>query len=257
MSMKVTILGSGTCVPRLDRSACALLVETGQAKIVLDLGPGTIHRLLETGVSIFDVTHIFLSHFHPDHTADLVPLLFATKCPVGGQRRNQLQVMGGDGLKAFYLGLQSAYGQWIVLPETQFRLREIDTTLGETFGFDDFRIIARPVNHRPESLAYRIEDAHGNALVYTGDTDQCESLPDLARQADLLICESAMPDGEKVTGHLTPSLAGAIAARAGAKKLVLTHLYPECDKVDIVKQAASAYKGKVVAAEDLMRFEIR
>ncbi len=256
MSIKLTILGSGTCVPRLDRRSCALLVETGKAKIVMDLGPGTIHRLLECGVSIFDLTHIFLSHFHPDHTSELVPLLFATKYPDGQRRRHQLHIMGGVGLTDFYHALRGAYENWIVLPETQCRLQEIDTQTGETLLFDDFKIIARPVDHRPESLAYRIEDRIGHSMVYSGDTDHCAALSHLAFETDLLICESAMPDEHKAPGHLTPSLAGAIANQARAKQLVLTHLYPECDKVDVVKQAASAYKGKVVAAQDLMVFEL-
>ena len=138
----------------------------------------------------------------------------------------------------------------------QMHLQEIDTVLGETLQFTDFKIIARPVDHRPESLAYRIEDNDGHAIVYSGDTDQCDTLPELAHHADVLICESAMPDERKVPGHLTPSLAGTVAAQAQVDRLVLTHLYPECDEVDIVKQAATAYKGKIVAAEDLMVFEI-
>jgi ribonuclease BN (tRNA processing enzyme) len=253
-STRVTILGSGTCVPRLDRSACAILVETGRAKILFDLGPGTIRRLLEYRVSIFDITHLAFSHFHPDHTSEWVPFIFATKYPDGTQRKKRLTVLGGTGLKSFYKGLQGAYGHWIVLPKTQMTLRELDAVAGETMAFDDFRLTARPVDHRPESLAYRIEDRRGRSVVYSGDTDECSSLPELARKADLLICEAAMPDQLKVPGHLTPGLAGRMAQKANAQRLVLTHLYPPCDEVDIVKQARKAYKGEIFPAEDLMTF---
>jgi ribonuclease BN (tRNA processing enzyme) len=253
--MKVTILGSGTCVPRLDRSACAALVETQASKILLDLGSGTLRRLLHSGTSIFDLTHIFLSHFHPDHTAELVPLLFASKYPDASARSQVLHLLGGSGLKRFYKGLQSAYGDWIVLPQAQLALREIDTVVGETIGFADFKLQARPVAHRPESLAVRITDAAGKTVTYSGDTDPCQALVEAARGADLFICEAATPDGRKVAGHMTPGLAGAMAAQAHAKRLVLTHLYPECDGVDIVKQAQETYKGTVVAAEDLMQFD--
>ncbi len=254
MSTKVTILGSGTCIPRLDRSACAVLVETGRAKILLDLGPGTIRRLLEYGVTIFDLTHIFLSHFHPDHSAELVPLIFSTKYPDRRRRKKQLTIVGGDGLKRFYKALQTAYGEWIVMPVEQLAIQEMDTLPGESLTYDDFRVIARPTNHRPESLAYRVEGTDGVSVVYSGDTDECDSLADLAHCADLFICESALPDELKAPGHLTPSLAGQIAARAQVKRLVLTHLYPQCDNVDIVKQAGSKYKGPVVVAEDLKSF---
>ncbi|MEJ2041547.1 MAG: ribonuclease Z, partial [Desulfosarcinaceae bacterium] len=138
--MKITILGSGTCVPRLERSACAVLVETGQQKILLDLGPGTMRRLLETGVTIFDLTHVFISHFHPDHTAELAPLIFATKYPDISRRTRLLTVFGGTGLKKFYEGLQAAYGDWIVLPQDQLAVREIDTPAGEVFRLDRTKI---------------------------------------------------------------------------------------------------------------------
>lgn len=251
---KVTILGSGTCVPRLDRSACAVLVETGNAKILLDLGPGTMHRLLTCGITIFDLTHIFLSHFHPDHTAELAPLIFATKYPNKQARKSQLVVMGGTGLASFYKGLQGAYGEWIVLPAQQLSLLELDGPSGPFMKFDDFSMRVGPVVHRPESLAIRIVGRDGISVAYSGDTDECDSLVDLAQGVDLFICESAMPDEAKAPGHLSPSVAGRIAHKAQVKRLVLTHLYPPCDEVDIVKQARTAYKGPIDMAEDLMSF---
>jgi ribonuclease BN (tRNA processing enzyme) len=251
---RLTILGSGTCVPRLDRSACAALVQTGRAAILLDLGPGTIHRLLQRGVTIFDLSHVLLTHFHPDHSSELVPLIFSTKYPDGQRRRKLLNVFGGRGLQAFYTGLQAAYGRWILMPEQQLAFTELDGAAAGPLQLDGFSLTARSVRHNPESLAYRIQGPDGICLVYSGDTDECDALAELAHEADLLICESAMPDDQKVAGHLTPCLAGKIAARAKARRLVLTHLYPPCDDVDIVKQARSTYKGPVIVAEDLMTF---
>ncbi|RLB88140.1 MAG: MBL fold metallo-hydrolase, partial [Deltaproteobacteria bacterium] len=77
-------------------------------------------------------------------------------------------------------------------------------------------------------------------------------LVSLSTDADLLICESAMPDGMKVPGHLTPSLAGRIAAEAGVKRLVLTHFYPECESVDLYEQCRKTYQGPLLLARDLM-----
>ena len=221
---------------------------------MLDVGPGTIHRLLQYGVTIFDLTHIFLSHFHPDHTSELVPLLFATKYPDSQARKHKLNIIAGPGLKAFYHSLQAAYGRWIELPPELLTVREMDAAMAGSLKFKDFHVTARPVRHRPESLAYRIQAGNGISMVYSGDTDECETLIELAAGTDLLICESSMPDQHKVPGHLAPSLAGAIASRAKVKRLVLTHLYPLCDEVDIVKQARSTYKGPITVAEDLMTF---
>ena len=254
MGFKVTILGSGTIAPQLSRSACSVLIESGEQVMLLDLGPGTIRRLLEYGLDINDITHLFLSHFHPDHTSDLVPLLFATKYSENHLRVQQLQLYAGDGFIAVYQGLQVAYKDWIVLPGHQLAIHEIDTLVGASFSTGDVTVTARPVDHRPESMAFRFEDRSGTAIVYSGDTDACDSLIGLAHGADLLICESAYPDEMKTVGHLTPSQAGGIAQTADAKRLVLTHLYPPCDQVDIAKQAASQYKGPVIVAEDLMSF---
>ncbi len=70
--------------------------------------------------------------------------------------------------------------------------------------------------------------------------------------ADILICESAMPDGFHLPGHLTPSLAGKTAAKARVRHLVLTHFYPECDGVDMAAQARNAFDGPVILARDLL-----
>jgi len=112
------------------------------------------------------------------------------------------------------------------------------------------------VEHNPESIAFRITGAGGRSVVYSGDTDYSENLIELSKNADLLICESALPDDYRIKGHLTPSLAGAIATRAGVKKLVLTHFYPECDKTDIELECRKTYAGQLVLAEDLMQIEI-
>jgi ribonuclease BN (tRNA processing enzyme) len=255
--MKVTILGSGTCVPRLSRSASAILVEVESSKILLDLGPGTLRRLLEYGVNLSEIGYIFLSHFHPDHSAELISFLFAAKYPSRRRRNGVLHVLGGVGLQRLYAALQTAFGKWIELPAGQLILTELDTILGETKTFQDFTIQARPVNHQPESLAYRVEDRQAKAMVYSGDTDVSDNLVALAKGADLFICESAVPDELKETGHLTPALAGEAARRAGAKRLVLTHLYPECDEVDLRAQAAVAYDGPIVIAEDLLSFVLK
>jgi ribonuclease BN (tRNA processing enzyme) len=248
-----TILGSGTCVPSLTRSACSVLVESDRDRILFDTGPGTMRRLLEAGVQIFDLPAVCYSHFHPDHSGELVPFIFANKYPDGSLRRRPLTLIGGRGFLNFYDGLRRVYGNWIELRDGLLKIAELDNT-----GFDEracgtFFLQSAPVEHNPESLAYRVTGADGRSVVYSGDTDYSENLIRLARNVDVLICEAALPDDLKVDGHLTPSLAGEIAARAGVGKLVLTHLYPECDTVDIQAQCRRTFSGPIVIASDLMR----
>jgi ribonuclease BN (tRNA processing enzyme) len=252
----VTILGSGTCVPSLKRSACAVLVEIDETKLLFDSGPGTMHRLLEAGIEIFDIDVIFYSHFHPDHTGELVPFIFATKYPDSGRRSKPLAVMAGSGFLKFTDGLKAVYADWMALPEGMLNLLELDNTGPDSRRFPSFTLETTPMKHREESIGYRVTDRRGGSIVYSGDTDANENLVTLATGADLLICESAMPDELKIPGHLTPSLAGELAARAHVKMLVLTHLYPECDRVDLAAQCRRTYQGPLLIAEDLMRLEI-
>ena len=252
----VTILGSGTCVPSLQRSSCSVLMQIGTARLLFDSGPGTIRRLLEAGTTIFDLNYIFYSHFHPDHTAELVPLIFATKYPDGDRRQSRLTITAGRGLAHFFAGLKAVYGKWIELAPGLLDFVELDNRSKDSINFRGFAVESAPVDHNPESIAYRITSADGSTVVYSGDTDYSENLIALATGADLLICESAQPDSLRVKGHLTPSLAGEMATRAGVRKLVLTHFYPDCENTDLVAECRQTYGGPLILAEDLMRIEV-
>jgi len=252
----LTILGSGTCVPSLQRSACSALMQVNNSRLLFDLGPGTMRRLLEADTRIFDIGYIFFSHFHPDHTGELVPFLFASKYPAANRRKSPLTILAAKGFSDFFNGLKQVYGEWIELAPEVLSVMELDNTGPETRRFDDFILKSIPVKHQKESIAFRIESAEGISIVYSGDTDFSKNLIDLAVGADILICESALPDHLKAKGHLTPSLAGKIAAAAGVKKLVLTHFYPECDTADIEGQCRKTYAGPLLLAHDLMQIEL-
>ncbi|MBW2434114.1 MAG: ribonuclease Z, partial [Deltaproteobacteria bacterium] len=172
----VTILGSGTCVPSLMRSSCSVFMKVGSSKILFDSGPGTMRRLLEADTTIFDLTHIFYSHFHPDHTGEFVPLIFATKYPDGSRRRSPLTVAGGSGLLDFYKGLKEVYGHWIELTPGLMEIIEFDNQNADAITFEDFSAYTAPVKHNPESIAFRITSPDGFSVVYTGDTDYSETI---------------------------------------------------------------------------------
>ena len=253
--LSVTILGSGTCVPSLRRSACAVLVEAGFTRVLMDLGPGTMGRLLSAKTEIFDISLICLSHFHPDHCGELPAFLFATRYPDADRRQWPLTLAGGPGLAEFVHRLKQVWGRWID-PPAGLTMVELHDQVPHDRHFDDFVLDARPVAHNPESMAFRITTPQGRSVVYSGDTDACDGLVTLAAGADVMICESAFPDELRVPGHLTPSLAGEMARRAGVKKLVLTHFYPQCDAVDMAAQCRKTWQGPLELAEDLMRIEI-
>ena len=215
-----------------------------------------MRRLLEVGVTIDQLSYIFFSHLHPDHTGEIVTFLFATKYPDTYRRRKPFTIVAAKGFVDFYERLKSAYGEWIELAPGLMDITELDTKERDHLDFGQFDVDTLPMDHTDKSLAYRITAPDNRSVVYSGDTDLCDNLVTLAKGVDVLICESALPDEMKVPGHLTPSLAGQIATRAGVKKLVLTHFYPECDGVDVAKECQKTYQGPLVLAEDLMEIEL-
>lgn len=256
MGISVTILGSGTCVPSLKRSSCSFLIRIHNNLLLFDLGVGTMRRLLEAGETITKITHLFFTHFHPDHTGEFVSFLFATKYPQAYGRRTPFEVIGAKGLRHFYEGLRGVYGKWIELEEGLMNIIELSPHTNDQYVSDAFTVDTLPMAHIESSIGYRITALDGTTIAYTGDTDRCENAVTLAREADLFICEAALPDAMKVEGHLTPSLAGKIAAEAGVKHLVLTHFYPECETVDLEAECRRAYHGPLTLARDLMVIEV-
>ncbi len=254
--ISLTILGSGTCVPSLRRSSCSVLMKLKENTLLFDTGAGTMRRLLEAGFEIFDVSFIFYSHFHPDHTGELVSFLFSNKYPDGTRRQIPITFVAGKGFLSFYEKLKLAYGSWIELDPDLLNILELENNAYDTRVFDDFTVESLPVAHNDESIAYKITSTGGKSIVYSGDTDFSENLVTLSKDVDLLICEAALPDDLKVKGHLTPSLAGEISKQANVGKLVLTHFYPECDHVDIENECRKTYDGPLILAEDLMKIEL-
>ena len=256
MGMRVTILGSGTCVPRLKRSSSSFLLQVQHELLLFDLGAGTMRRLLEAGFTISQVSHIFFSHLHPDHTGEFVSFLFATKYPQTYRRRTPFQIIGSRGLHDFYEGLRAVYKEWIEFEAGIMSLIEMDNNGHDQFVNNTFSVDTLPMAHIETSVGYRITGADGATVAYSGDTDFCENAVGLARDADLLICEAAFPDAMKVKGHLTPSLAGRIAVEAGVKRLLLTHFYPECESIDVEAQCRRTYDGPLILASDLMVVDV-
>ena len=213
-----------------------------------------MRRLLESGIHVFDISHLFLTHFHPDHSGELASLLFSFKYGNRTKIQKPLTIIGGKGLITFFHGLKTAYGNWI---ETNPRLIEMEDHRPDTLQFENFAVTSIPVVHNNESIAFRVADNSGTNFVYSGDTDFSDNLISLSMNTHLLICESSHPDDQKAEGHLTPSLAGKIARQAKVRQLILTHFYPECEKADIENQCRKTYEGPLILAEDLMEIHLQ
>lgn len=249
--MEVTFLGTGTAIPSARRAPTSLLVRAAGEPLLFDTGPGILRQLVAAGPYINDVERVFYTHVHPDHIADLIPLIFASKNPEL-MRTLPLRLYGGPGFAAFVRGLQDAYHPWAEPTVFDIEVTEIGPSPLEGEGWT---IKVAPVVHHASSLAYRVE-ADGVSVTYSGDTDYCQAIVELARASDLLILECANPDEEKVDGHLSPTLCGRIAAEAEARALAMVHFYPACDEVDLIGPVGKEYGGPVTVAEDLMTLTV-
>lgn len=251
--MEITIIGTGTAVPSLTRSSPCLLIRSRGISIVCDTGPGALRELLKVGVCISDIDVLCYSHFHIDHTADFTPLLFAANYNPDNPRDRDLFVVGPPGFRIFYDRLCSVYGHWIKPERFKVLFHEVDD---DKFTFSAITFRAAHVLHTESSIAIRIEDDTGRSVVYSGDTGFCPNLIELASGTDLLILECSFPDSDPRPGHLTPSLAGKIAREAGCHRLILTHLYPACDRVDIIAPLQREFSGEVILAHDLLSVHV-
>jgi len=255
--MKIILLGSGTGIPLNYRASPSLaLLDIDTDPVLFDMGPGTLRQLTRAGMRHDGVRRVFITHFHPDHTADLIHLLFVTRNPAVFKSRKPFVISGPRGIKKFIQSLQAAYTNWISLPSEIMTIEEIDVRTNPERDYPNFKLTGQSTKHTPESIAYRIEDRSGKSVVYSGDTGFCNEIVDLAMGADCLILECSFPDGKDIEGHLTPSQAGRIASLAGAKRLLLTHFYPECLKTDIAAQCRRVYEGELILGSDLIRIRI-
>ncbi len=249
--MKLILLGTGTAVPRLDRSSSAYLLKAGGKNILVDCGAGTLRRLLEADVTYNDIDLILLTHLHPDHTADLVPFFFACRY-ASRPRTRPLDLVGGNGTKDFLHCLNETFGGHLRSPGYPLHIREVGD---ESWDWEGLAFTATSVLHIPNSRALAVQ-AGSKKVVFSGDTGFCTALITAARGADVFVCECALPDREQPDNHLSPSLVGKIAAQADVSRLVLTHFYPEVESEPIVDIVGKSFSGEIILGRDLMQIDV-
>jgi ribonuclease BN (tRNA processing enzyme) len=206
--------------------------------VLLDLGSGALGPLQHVA-DLHELDAVLLSHLHPDHFMDLCGLYVALRYDPMHRQPGRLPVYGPAGTAQ---RLHQAYGSDAAHLETVFDFREWSAGCGVTLG--PAEVTPLRVNHPVESYGLRLE-AGGSVLAYTGDTDSCPALVDLARDADLLLAEASFQEGRDTVAniHLSGLRAGRAAAEAGARHLLLTHLPVWTDPDVVLVEARSAYDG--------------
>ena len=222
--------------------------------LIFDLGSGAVRGMLRSGFDLFAVDRIFFTHLHPDHTVDVVSLLFAINYGASEKRSRSLHVTGPEPFLHFWNSVMEVWGEWMT-GDYPTLVSELPHICESPIDLAGCRLSWAPAEHRPESISYRL-DAGGGAFVYTGDTEYSQSVVELSRGADTLLIECSFPDEAPVPGHLTPSGVARIASEAGVRRVVLTHIYPAADELDLVAEVGRGYAGEVVVGEDGLQFEV-
>jgi ribonuclease BN (tRNA processing enzyme) len=247
-------LGTGTVAPSGERTCACHWVARGDLRMLLDCGAGSLHRLARFGLPWGRISHVILSHFHPDHYGELPMLVYALKYTTVPPRREPLVILGPPGVVRLIKALAEGFGEWLLDPG--FPIAVLDVRPGEPFPLGaDVTLELCHVPHTTESAAIGITAPEGR-LVYTGDTGPSTELERWAAQCDLLLAECSLPESLALDTHLTPERAGDLAARARAKRLVLTHFYPPVETSDPAALAGRRFQGPVTAARDGAQFTI-
>ncbi|HYZ02811.1 MAG TPA: MBL fold metallo-hydrolase [Candidatus Binatia bacterium] len=269
--MRLSILGAGGGFPGPGGACAGYLVEVGNRRLLLDCGPGTVGRLLER-CGIEDLDGVVLTHLHADHFLDLFSLAYALlagcctaasrwrQVPVhvpGGGRAQLAEVSRALGHPAWTFPRRegpAAYERFRAAAEPDFLFALLpchEYAPGHDLVASGVRVRTAAVEHGLPAAAIRLESA-GASLVYSGDTRPCPALAALAAGADLLLCEATVRPGEVGFHefHMTAADAGQLARDAGVGRLVLTHLVPWADRVEVVEEAGRCFRGPIATARE-------
>ncbi len=256
--MRLTIVGwSGSMSGPESASSCYLVQADGPDgeggtrtwSIVLDLGSGAFGALLRH-LDPAQLDAVVLSHLHADHVVDVTGLeVFRRYHPAGAL--GPVPVIGPAGTPE-RVGALTMEDDLSALDQSFTFTEHVP---GRAVEVGPLRIESFPVDHPVPAFGVRVtgpaeDDSRDVVLAYSGDTDACGGLVELARDADLFLCEAAFQEGrDAVRGiHLTGRRAGEAATQAAARQLLLTHLPPWTDAEVVRAEAAEAYGGPIELA---------
>jgi ribonuclease Z len=274
--IRVTLLGTGSPTPVMNRFGPSTLVEAGGEFLLFDAGRGALQRLYQLQPPVRQVRHIFLTHLHSDHTVGL-PDLWLTGW-LNGRPASPLHVRGPRGTREMMSYLDRAF-------DFDIRIRLFDDRLppqgvvvlaedieeGVVYEHNGVRVTAFEVDHFPiqPSFGFRI-DYNGHSVIISGDTRFSEPLIARARGADVVIHEvleaglvrsrsSINPEAmdRVIAHHTTAEQAGEIFTRINPRLAVYTHIIPvNASSEEVITPTRKTYSGPLEVGEDLMLISI-
>ena len=283
MSIRLTLLGTGTPTPLLHRAGSSYLVTLGEETLLFDCGPSCVRRLLEKGVSPTRITHLFLTHLHYDHCVDYGYLVLS-RWDQGVGKIPELRVYGpSDTAKMTQrlFGEHGVFGPDLaartehpgshfiyekrggVLPRERPSPTVTEVADGTVVECTNWCLkVAEVIHCQPQliCLAYRLE-AHGHSIVFGGDTGPTEKLTELAADADVLVHMCHFINGVVTDPRLTGCCSGHLDAARTARDaqvgtLVLVHLTEQVARPGIrerlLYEAGQIFDGHIIFGEDLL-----
>ncbi len=285
--MRAILLGTGAGRADPDRFSPSNVVWVGESPVLVDCGSGALYRLRQAGLYPAEIRHVFFTHMHFDHYADYGYLMIEPLIGEAAFSRGNLNVFGPPGTARFVRNVELTYDAELdgyAALEGYERARDLcranvqETYHGWSLEMNGWRITTAQVDHglvKLPSFAYRFDSPEGRSLVFSGDTMPCDGIVSLARNADVLVHESTLPEAElelrRASGfavqiHSTPRQAGWVAQEANVRKLVLNHFAawnsfaPDRPAYDwdalAPREAAREFAGEIVVGHDLMEIEI-
>jgi ribonuclease BN (tRNA processing enzyme) len=255
--MQLIVLGCSGSGPGPDSPAAGYLVRVGDAALTLDMGNGTFGAL-QRHLDPFDLDAALFSHLHPDHCADFSSLVVSRRYhpfPPYDVTERRLPVYAPAGAPDRFVAAYAATAAERTGTDLSAAFDFVALADGATASVAGVTVEARAVDHLVETFALRLEH-EGRSIVYSGDTGPCAALVELARGADVLLCEATWPhtgiwaDGEPPPGvHLSGRQAGEHATKAGVGTLLLTHVASWYDREAILAEARAAFDGPVELVE--------
>lgn len=246
--VRLTVLGSSGAFPTAECPSNGFLVEHEGFHLLLDVGYATFPALL-WHLPVERLDAVYITHGHPDHCADLNPLLRARARVDGGRPAPPLRVFAPPGALDAVLALDRPG-----MLDDALKLSEF--TPGDSWRIGPFAVRTGLLPHFWPNAAVRL-DAAGRALAYSGDGGPSEMLETLARDADLLIAEASYVDEvpDDLCGQLSSARdAGNVASAAGVGSLLLAHLMPGISHAAASAAAGAVYRGSIeIATPNLVR----
>jgi ribonuclease BN (tRNA processing enzyme) len=264
--LRITVLGKSPSWQDAGGACSGYLLQTEETTVLLDCGNGVFGKLRQY-VDYTDPHGVIISHLHADHFLDLVPfsyaLIYSPKqqpVPVhtwpGTDTPARPVLVAPPNATNTFKRVVGAWGNDDLI-ESAFRIREYDG--GDRVEIGDIWAEFHPVPHFIQTFAVRVGSSNGpGEFLYSADTRPGDEIIEASRDADLLIIEATLPRPERtgLRGHLTPEEAGDHAKRAGAKRVVITHISDELGDDWARKEAEKGFGGPVEVAHEGAVYEI-